>query len=267
MVVVQVSAPPTKRRMVPVRAGQVDELAPFAHQGGTGYLPRQHQVPDVIRPVPVVVVDLAEQLTARRLNRHLQHLAQGQRGVGLYHLDVSRKIWSPCRCRSVEPDHHLELGVALALELADGVLDLLGSVGRQQHRDRWRRRRSTTSGDEMTEPRRRPVLDQCRAAQVDHPPLPGGGVVPSIGVDRGQHFHQSIADQGCQLGVESIYHQWSGGRSHPGEVHRAGPDRVVQPGVVEDDPSRPQRLRPPRRMRRKVEGRCPRCRRPGEFDG
>ena len=84
------------------------------------------------------------------------------------------------------------------------------------------------------------MLDQCRAAQVDHPPLTGGGVVPSNVVDRRQHLYQSIADEGGQLGVEPIHHQGSGRRSHPGEVRRPGPDRVVQPGVVEYDPSRPQ---------------------------
>ena len=99
MVVIQVSAPPMKRRMVASELTRWTNSLP-SPPGRHGILPSPAPGPRVIRPVPIVVIDLAEQLTARRLNSHLQHLAQGQRGVGLYHLDVSRRSGAPCRCRS-----------------------------------------------------------------------------------------------------------------------------------------------------------------------
>ena len=127
------------RRVVIAELGEVDELAGHAHHVGAAVAAGEEQVDDRVRAVPVVVVDLEQHVAGRRLVRRVEHVAEEGVLAARDEHDVAagqgradlRLVGLP----AVGGEHELEVGVALAGELAQREVELVGAHRGQQDAD------------------------------------------------------------------------------------------------------------------------------------
>ena len=206
----------------PIRGGKVDELGGLAHQLRARVLAREHQVPDVVGAVAVVVVHLGQQLPAGRGDRGVQRRAQrraarhahdpaGKRQLGRAPLDADEGRFVP-----VQRQHQLQPRIGLRRHRGERLRHQRRAPGRQQHRHVRQVRRAA---------RPRGVVPQRRPAQADAAQLARAGI-QTVHAGRYQSM-QFSAEQRLQPGVGVRRVQHHPGRGQPGQ--RAGPRRG--PGV------------------------------------
>ena len=119
--------------------GEVDELAGHPDHVGTAVAAGEEQVDDRVRAVPVVVVDLEEHVAGRRLVGVVEDVAEERVLAARDEHDVAagqgvadlRLVGLP----AVGGEHELEVGVALAGELAEREVELVRAHRREQDAD------------------------------------------------------------------------------------------------------------------------------------
>ena len=255
----------------PVRRGKVDELGGLAHQLRPRVLAREHQVPDVVGAVSVVVVHLGQQLPVGRLYRGVQRRPErsaarhpydpaGNRLRGRAPLDPGERRFVP-----VQRQHHLQPRI--------GLLGHRGERLRQPRRaPRRQQDRHVRQVGRDARPRR--VAPQRRAPHFDAAQLARAGIE---GVDVGGHLPMEFsAEQRPEpgVGVRRVHHYAGGGqtgqvagpRDGIGVERRrvlhvvvaaqqervAAPDGAVRPDAGRQPIERPQRRHPAAHLTRPV---------------
>ena len=124
----------------PVRARQVDRRGELADQRRPGILVRQHQVPEMLGAVDVVVVHLRQQRSGGRGRGRVQHRAEGLLRADAQHRRRMREAGAGAghrglpEARAVQRQDQLEMRVALPRDIGHRRRQPPGAPGREQHR-------------------------------------------------------------------------------------------------------------------------------------